>query len=107
MSDIHKMELIDEGLRLDLEDICQRLQTDESFVIRCVEFGIAEAEGETQAQWQFSFSSVMRLQKACRLQRDLEMDFAGLAMVLDLLEDVEDLRRQMRILEKRLEHWER
>lgn len=107
MSDRLQVEIVDPEGIFTLEEVCERLPLDADFVISCVEYGIADAQGEsTPESWCFSFTSVRRLQKARRLQRDLEMDFSGLSVVLELLEDMEQMRRQVEVLEKRLRHWE-
>ena len=51
----------------------------------------------------FSQEAVGRVRKIMRLRRDLGLNLAGVGVVLDLLEEVESLRRRVRELESHLE----
>jgi chaperone modulatory protein CbpM len=44
----------------------------------------------------FSAASIVRVQKANRLQRDLGVNLAGTALVLDLLDRIEALEARLR-----------
>jgi chaperone modulatory protein CbpM len=83
---------------------CSRL--DEGFVVQCVEYGITEVAGEGRHDWQFDAQALMKLQRAWRLHRDLDVQVPSLVLVLDLLEEVETLRRECELLRQRLNHWE-
>jgi chaperone modulatory protein CbpM len=45
---------------------------------------------------------VRRARRALRLQRDLDLNLAGAALALDLLDEVEILRERVRVLEYQL-----
>jgi chaperone modulatory protein CbpM len=49
----------------------------------------------------------MRSRKALRLQRDLEINIPGLAVTLDLLDEVDSLRAQVHSLKQQLEKLQR
>lgn len=51
-------------------------------------------------EYHFSLSELQRLKTALRLQRDLELNVSGIALVLDLLEQMQDLREQNAVLER-------
>lgn len=106
MTSIFEVEVIGEGHEYTLREICQRINLDEEFVVQCVDYGITEVTTGRAAEWRFSPGAIRRLQRAWRLQRDLEINFTGLGVVLDLLDDIEDMRHQIAVLEKRLKHWE-
>ena len=63
--------------------------------------------GDKPTTWRFSAVSVMRSRKALRLQRDLEINIPGLAVTLDLLDEVESLRAQVQSLKQQLEKLQR
>ncbi|MBP1152859.1 hypothetical protein JOD69_004728 [Methylocaldum sp. RMAD-M] len=44
--------------------------------------------------WQFNTAALRRLQTALHLQRDLGVNLPGAALALDLLEELEALRRR-------------
>ena len=56
-------------------------------VISIVEIGTTE--------WRFSGTALRRTRLALRLERDLELNLAGVALALDLMEEVERLRRAL------------
>ncbi len=56
------------------------------------------------AQWQFDVAALSRLHKAMRLQRDLKINLPGLAMSLDLLDEVQEMRREVDRLNRQLRH---
>ena len=54
----------------------------------------------TDAQSDFQQAHVVRILKAKRLQRELELDIAHLALVIDLLDTIETQRRELDLLRK-------
>jgi hypothetical protein len=61
--------------------------------------GIVDPRGPEPRAWRFTGTSVVRIQTALRLERDLGLNRAGAALVLQLLDDVQELRRRLRRLE--------
>jgi chaperone modulatory protein CbpM len=59
-------------------------------------------DGGTPQKWSFSGVEIRRARRALRLQRDLELNLAGAALALDLLDEIELLRRRVRSLEQYL-----
>ena len=64
--------------------------------------GMLHPRGAAPEQWHFTGIEVRRTRRALRLQRDLELNLAGAALALDLLDEVEWLRRRVRCLEHQL-----
>ena len=64
---------------------------------------IAPLEDYPEArQWEFDVAALSRLRKAQRLQRDLKMNLPGLAMSLELLDEVEEMGREVARLNHRI-----
>ena len=61
-------------------------------IVELVSFGIVVADGPQPDVWTFSESAVHRAKKALRLHRDLGLDHQGLALSLDLLDEINRLR---------------
>ena len=80
---------------LSLQDLCQFCQADETWVIELVEHGVLEPIGSTSGNWRFVGTSIVRAKKARRLNRDLGINAAGVALVLDLLEERETVLRRL------------
>lgn len=80
---------------LSLQDLSQFCQADETWVIELVEYGVLEPVGSTSRNWQFIGTSIVRAKKARRLYRDLGVNTAGIALVLDLLEERDAVLRRL------------
>lgn len=90
--DILMGQVLDETLELGFDEFCRICQTSEDFVVALVAEGVIEPEGEERAHWRFSGRSVRRTQVAVRLHHDLDVNLPGVALALDLLEEIERLR---------------
>ncbi|MFD1122978.1 chaperone modulator CbpM [Methylophilus flavus] len=55
--------------------------------------GILIPDGRSPAEWIFSGDSLNRAKKAMRLMHDLEINTSGVAMVIELLDEISRLRR--------------
>ncbi|WP_298448747.1 chaperone modulator CbpM [uncultured Marinobacter sp.] len=100
------VEVMDEnGSTFTLHEVCERGECHAEFVIKLVNYGIiAPLEPAAEArQWLFDVAALARLHKARRLQRDLKMNLPGLAMSLELLDEVQDMRREVERLSRQLQ----
>ncbi|CAN5203887.1 hypothetical protein BH24PSE2_BH24PSE2_09180 [soil metagenome] len=85
--------LIDEELSVSFGELCRFCSVDGSLVIEMVNEGMIEPAGEAPDSWKFPGQAVRRAQVAVRLIRDLEVNLAGAALAVDLLEELDDMRR--------------
>jgi chaperone modulatory protein CbpM len=88
--------VMDESVRFSLGELCECAKTSQEQVLEMVEEGILDPEGASIHTWRFDTRALKRVQIAIRLQHDLGVNLPGSALVLDLLEEMETLRRQMR-----------
>lgn len=85
---------------LSLLDICQALGSPAEVIVEMVEYGIVEPiRGRSVKNWQFSAQTLRRTRVAMRLQRDLHVNLEGLGLAMNLLEEVQTLRRRVQFLE--------
>jgi chaperone modulatory protein CbpM len=68
----------------------------EDFVVEIVAEGIVEPMGPEPKQWRFSGAALTRVQRVIRLQQEFDVNLPGAALALELLEEVERLRRARR-----------
>lgn len=80
---------------LTLAELCRFCDADSAWVIELVEHGALDPLGSATAEWEFHAFSIARARKARRLQRDFDVNIAGIALILDLLEDRDALRRAL------------
>jgi len=86
---------LDEDTRFTLVELSHACKVQREWVIELVEQGVLEPEGGKPDQWHFHASCLSRTRKARRLQQDLELNLPGVALVLDLLEEIEFLRTRV------------
>jgi chaperone modulatory protein CbpM len=91
--------VLDDRIELSLVELCEACSTSTEWVIELVHEGVLEPTGMEEEHWQFSGSSLLRAQTAMRLQHDLEINLAGVALALDLMDEIAALRRRMHRLE--------
>ncbi len=96
-------EIIGQELEADLDQVCRLCGLDSTELLDWVREGVVEAQEPASGHWQFSARQVRRVYVARRLKRDLELDTRALPVVLDLLEEVQTLRRRVRLLERVIE----
>lgn len=90
--------LIDDNTELSLGDLCRVCATNAEWIIALVEEGVLEPVGYRQTQWRFPAESLQRARTAMRLQRDLGINLAGIALALELMEEIDRLESRLRRL---------
>lgn len=85
--------------RLSLHDLCRFCHADEAWVVEMVEHGVLEPSGSRSEAWYFHGTSIVRAKKARRLTHDLGINAAGVALVLELLEERDQMLRRLAQLE--------
>ncbi len=88
--------------RLSLRELAEVCGVVPETVYEMVEYGLLDPQGSGPEQWIFSGIAVRRICQAVRLSSDLEINMAGVALALDLLEEQEQLQARIRELEYRL-----
>ena len=96
MADAISAMLLDESVELSLEELCAACRLSEGLVMDIVAEGIVEPLGANRAQWRFSGVAVTRIQRVMRLQQEFDVNLPGAALALELLEEIERLRRARR-----------
>jgi chaperone modulatory protein CbpM len=92
---IHTGTVIEDD-SLTLEQLCRACGVHAEWVISLVEESIIEPQGNEIHVWRFSGASLVRVRSALRLQHDLGLNLAGIALALDLMEELEYLRAELR-----------
>ncbi len=87
--------VVEEELHLTLVELCQACNAKEELVLTWVFEGVLEPSGDSPQTWRFSGNSLHRAQLALRLSRDLEINPPGVALALDLLDEIAVLRTRL------------
>lgn len=86
-----------------LHEICERCGVRVEVIVELVEYGIIAPIKEADAnEWIFDALALARLTRALRMQHDLEINLPGIAVSLDLLDEIERLRQQVDFLDGQL-----
>ena len=90
-------EILGEEPALTLDELCECCGLSEVTVRTYVDEGVVEVQGESTTTWRFSEVSMVRIQKAWRLERDLRLNAPGVALVLELLSRIEELESKLQL----------
>jgi chaperone modulatory protein CbpM len=87
--------IVEEQVELTLLELCRVSGASEIQIFEWIEQGAIEAKVVSENDGpRFDGVSLRRARKACRLAKDLEINAAGIALALDLLDEIEALRAQ-------------
>ncbi len=94
--------IVEESDSLSLMTLCHVCSLPAENIIKMVEQGVINPlePSSSYSHWQFSSSSLLRVQTALRLQRDLELNLAGAVLALELLDEIKQLRQQVAYLQR-------
>ena len=88
------------GTQITLEELCSVPGLTVSVLTEMVAFGIVEpSSGNSPAQWMFTSMAANRSMRALRLLHDLELNLAGAALVLELMDELQVARARLQALE--------
>ncbi|OTG84900.1 chaperone modulator CbpM [Acinetobacter sp. ANC 4648] len=91
----HEVEIVDENNNFDLKNFAQACGQSTDWVLQLLEYEILPARPEERIH-QFFGDDISRARRAYRLQRDFEASLAAVAMMMDLIDEVQQLRKQVR-----------
>ncbi len=95
-SDIVSGKLLEEDSEVTLAQLCEACAVHAEAVEAMVEEGIVAPIDGGVSRWCFTRSSVVRVRTVLRMQRDLHVNLAGVALALDLLERIEALNARLK-----------
>lgn len=93
--------VVEEEVQFTLVELCQACSAEEEHVLAWVFEGVLEPVGESPQAWRFSGDSLRRASLALRLSRDLGLNPPGVALALDLLDEIAELRARLERAETR------
>lgn len=94
-TDILSGRIVEDETRLTLRQLCDTCSVRAEYIIELVDEGFIEPSGVEKSHWCFNGVSIRRVQKAKRLQHDLGINLAGVALALDLIDEIEQLRARL------------
>ena len=91
--------IVEESAELSLTELSHACSSSTEWLIELVDEGVLDPAGRSQTQWRFSGSSLKRARTARRLYEDLNINLSGVALALDLMEELEAMRERLHRLE--------
>jgi chaperone modulatory protein CbpM len=88
--------VVEEDVHLSLPELCRASRAPEEQVRVWVVEGVLEAVGSSPQEWRFAGASLRRARLALTLTRELEINAPGVALALDLLDEIAALRAAQR-----------
>ena len=85
--------VLDEQVTFTLGELSHACGIQTELVIEMVDEGVIEPAASDN-EWQFHGQSLVRAQRALRLVRDLDLNWPGAALVLDLLDELDRLQKR-------------
>jgi len=89
-------QLVNEDVEFTLVELCRASGASEQEVTLWVAEGAFEPRGAGPQAWRFSGAALRRVRTAQHLAQDLEINPPGIALVLDLLDEIDALRANPR-----------
>jgi chaperone modulatory protein CbpM len=93
--------VLSEEVSLSLGEVCRCCGVSAETIIELVDEGVVTPQGRAPESWRFPGPALRRAQMALRLGDELRVNLAGAALALDLMEELEVLRRQLQRLSRR------
>ncbi len=87
--------IVEEEVLFSLTELCQACNAEVEHVQEWVLEGVLEPMGDSPREWRFKGNSRRRAQLAWRLSHDLDINSPGVALALDLLDEIAALRARL------------
>jgi len=97
--EILKGLLLDDECLLSLAELSRACAMHAEWVMELVDEGALEPQGLEISHWRFTAPALHRARTIKHLQRDLGVNLSGAALVVDLLEEIQNLQQQLQRLE--------
>ncbi len=92
--------IVEDEVHMSIVEISQATRAPEELIMSWVSEGVLSPAGSSPEDWRFSGDSLKRAKTAAHLSYDLELNTPGVALALDLLDEIRRLRNQL-LLENR------
>ena len=92
--------LIEEATFFSFNEVCIKYHIPKELLQEMVEFGLFSNKTTQIQQLQLSQKDLQKIESAFRLHRDLGINLPGVALALELLEQIDKLNNELNILRK-------
>lgn len=92
--------LIEETTTLTVEEVCCRYHIPKALLLDLIEYGVFNNTTTQIDQIIFDGKALKTMEAAFRLHKDLDINLPGVALALELLEEMDNMRCELRMLRK-------
>jgi chaperone modulatory protein CbpM len=92
--------ILDDSAEFTLREVCRACAMHAEWIETLVQEGVLEPRGTDVVTWRFTGAQLTSARRISRLQRDLGINLAGAALVLELLAEIEALRERLDALDR-------
>jgi len=94
--------MADIPVRICIEELCQHIRISREEALEIVSHGIIYPQEDSSGTWRFDTRAIAVASRAARLRRELDLEWQGVALALELLERINRLERENQRLKARL-----
>ncbi len=87
--------IVEDEVHMSIVEISQAARAPQDLIMSWVSEGVLSPAGSSPQDWRFSGDSLKRAKTAAHLTHDMELNTPGVALALDLLDEITRLRNQL------------
>ena len=87
--------VVENEVHMSIVELSHASRTPQELIMSWVSEGVLSPAGSSPEDWRFSGDSLKRAKTAAHLAHDLELNTPGVALALDLLDEITRLRSQL------------
>ena len=91
-----KGSVVENEVHMSIVELSHASRTPEDMIMSWVTEGVLSPTGSSPQDWRFGGDSLRRAKTAAHLTHDLELNVPGVALALDLLDEIAELRAQIK-----------
>ena len=88
--------VVENEVHMSIVELSHASRTPEDMIMSWVTEGVLSPTGSSPQDWRFGGDSLRRAKTAAHLTHDLELNIPGVALALDLLDQIAELRAHIK-----------
>jgi chaperone modulatory protein CbpM len=88
--------VVENEVHMSIVELSHASRTPEDMIMSWVTEGVLSPTGSSPQDWRFGGDSLRRAKTAAHLTHDLELNVSGVALALDLLDQIAELRAHIK-----------
>jgi len=89
--------IVENEVHMSIVELAHASRTPQELIMSWVSEGVLSPAGSSPEDWRFSGDSLRRAKTAAHLTHDLELNISGVALALDLLDEIAQLRARLNL----------